>query len=735
MTKALYKLGKLLAKYHWLVLAVWLVVIVGGVYWVKSANTGFQNDYSIPNTSAQTSQDVLNKDFPQIAGESATIVFQSKKGSITDSAKQQYVASVLKGVAKLSGVETVTNPYQLVNGQMVNVSKDGTTAFANIYYNKNVTVTNQTTDDLTNKVNSYSSMGEKVDASAVPGGNTYFATANSTTDDKVSEILGISAAIIILLIAFGSVVAMGLPLISAIFGLGVGISVIYILSSFLKVSSVGPTVATMIGLGVGIDYALFIVNRFRENLHNGLEKIEAIGRAIGTAGQAVIVAGITVIIALLGLFLIDIPIISSIAYAAAITVGTAILIANTLLPALLSLLGDKIEKLNIHHLFGKTGFNHTHARKWGITVTKHPYRTGLIALVIYAILIIPVFSIQLGLPGEDTIPSDNTQRIAYNIISDKFGVGYNGPILLVEQIPTGKSQTQLKSDFTNITKKIQSISGVETVTYPNFNTNHTVAVQAVISKNSYYSQQTESLVNNLEGTTLPQLEKQTGFTIHNGGFTATFVDMADKIVKKMPVFMGAVILAAFLLLIIVFRSIYVPFIAALMIGFTALASFGVMVAVFQWGWAANLIGLETTGPLVSYVPIMIFAILFGLTMDYEIFLVSRMREAYSETGKNKEAVVAGLTKSSRIIIVAALIMFCVFSSFNTQFSAVVKMFGTGLAAAIAIDVFLARMILIPTLMTIGKNATWWFPSWLSWIPDLHFEDSSVLEKPKKSTKK
>lgn len=736
MTRGLYKIGKLFATHRWLVLTVWLVILAATVTWASNLSAVLKNNYDIPGTQAQTAQDVLSSDFPQIAGQAATVVFQADSGPITAPAKQQYVAQVLQGVQGLDHVETVTNPYQVANGQMANVSPDGTTALATVYYDNGYQVTTADTGLMTDKINSYESAGQTAGVNVTPGGNTYFTTANTSGDDKKSEVLGVSAAIVILLIAFGSALAMGLPLITALFGLGVGLSVIHLVANWLEVSIIGPTVATMIGLGVGIDYALFVVNRYRENRKDGFDKTDAIGRTTATAGQAVIVAGLTVIIALMGLFLIDIPIISSIAYTAAISVGTAILVAISLMPALLGILGDKIEKANLHHLFKRTGFDHSWANGWAKKVVRYPLWIGLAALIVYVVLIIPVKSIELGPPGENTIPTDNTQRIAYNIISDKYGVGRNGPILLVEQLPTGQSQQQIQAGLTKISQAVQQTSGVASVTYPSLNADKTVAVQAVIPTTSFSSVETEELVNNLQDTVLPKASEGTGFTVQTGGFTATFIDMADKIKQQMPMFIGAVIAVAFLLLVVVFRSLFVPLIAACMIALSALATFGVMVAVFQWGWLSSLIGLDGTGQLVSYVPIMIFAILFGLTMDYEIFLVSRMRESYSETHKNERAVVAGLTRSARIIVAAALIMFCVFASFNTQFSAVIKMFGTGLAVAILIDVFLARMILVPALMKLGGKATWWFPGWLEWIPDMHFEDSSVLDtdKSKKASK-
>lgn len=730
MTNALYRFGKLLARHRILVLFVWLSLLATVVALAIKLDSSLKDNYSLPNTQSQQAQDILSSQFPQAAGTSATIAFQATQGNIADPAKQQYVAEVLKQVMTLQGVAGVSNPYQEVQGQMPNVSKDGTTALSTVSYQSTVAVDTQLADALTNAVNGFSQQGAAVSATAIAGGNLYFVTANGSGSDAESELIGIIAAVVILLIAFGSVVAMGLPLISAILGLGASVSGIYIIASRFEVSSIGPTVAIMIGLGVGIDYALFMVNRYRENLQEGYESEEAVGRTVGTAGQAVIIAGLTVIIALLGLLLIGIPIMSSISFAAAVGVGVAIITANTLLPAMLGVANHGIERFNLHKLFKRSGFNHQWANKWAKIVTKHPVWFGLGALAIFALLIVPVKDMQLGPPGENTIPAGNPQRQVYDIISEKYGPGYNSPFLLVETIPGGQSPEQIQATIQKISLSVMQTSGVAAITPPTFNATGTVAVQAIIPTTDPSSIQTQNLVNTLQDSVLPPATNGSGVSTYIGGLTATFVDMAEKISSKMPLFIATVIGLAFILLVFVFRSLFVPIVAALMIALSALATFGVMVTIFQWGWFKDIIGLSSTGPLVSYVPIMVFAIMFGLSMDYEIFLVSRIREKYTEGEGNTESVVHGVTMTARIIIAAALIMFCVFASFNAQENMVVKMFGTGLAAAILIDVLVARMILVPATLALGKKTTWWMPKWLHKMPDMHFEDSTALPSTK-----
>ncbi len=734
MTIILYKFGKLLARHSVIVFVLFVIGVASLIYWAKDSQSTLQNSLNLPGTQSQAAQDILNENFPQIAGTSSTVVFQTSDGDITESNKRAYVGQVLSSLNNLDNVAAVSNPYQETNGQTPNISSDGTTAISTINLQNGLEVTTEVTDQLTDTVNQFASEGQSINTVAVAGGNAFFVTANSGTNDITSEIIGVAAAIVILLIAFGSIVAMGLPLVNAFIGLALGISIVHIIASWVQISSIGPTIATMLGLGVGIDYALFITNRYRENTQSGYKNEEAVGRALATAGQAVIVAGLTVIISLMGLVLIDIPILSSIAYAGAVSVAVAIMVSITILPAFLSLTSRWIERYNIHHLFGRSGFKTEIAKGWGKTITRHSLPISAFALFILAILIIPIFSIELGPPGEDTIPPDNPQRTVYSIIENEFGPGFNGPLLLVEQIPSEQPVAQTQEYLQKISTAVLQSDDVLSISPPTFNQDKTIAVQAVIPKSAPDSVDTINLVNSLQENILPNATSDTGIQIYVGGFTATFVDMSEKIADRMPIFIVSVVLMAFILLVLVFRSIFVPLIAALVLLLSASATFGVLVAVFQWGWGGELIGLDSTGPLVSYVPIMVFAILFGLTMDYEIFLVSRIKESFLENSDNKKSIVGGISKSSRIIIAAALIMFAVFSSFNSQVNVVVKMFGTGLAAAIIIDVFLSRMILVPAIMKMGNKLTWWFPKWLEWLPNLHFEESSVIDSYNKQTR-
>jgi RND superfamily putative drug exporter len=735
MTSGLYRFIKTLTRHKFLAASLFIALAAGVVFWAGSLESTLDDNYSLPGTQSQQAADDLAANFPQLAGPSATVVFVATDGSITDQNDQQYVGGVLKQLFAEADIVAVSNPYQLTNGVSSSISQDGTTAIASVNYAEGTAVTPELTERMSSLLDSSNQQAKALGIDVTPGGNTYFITSNVGTDDTSSEALGLIAAVIVMVIAFGSLIAMGVPLLTALSGLGVGISLTYVLANWFSVSSIGPTVATMIGLGVGIDYSLFIVTRYREYLRQNLPVNEAVSRAIATAGQAVIVAGITVVIALLGLLLIDIPIMSSIAFASVITVSVAILTAITLLPALLAIVGKRIEKLNLHRAFKTDGTNERLAKGWGNTITTHPVWWSLAALAVFAVLTIPIFSMQLGPPGEDTVPVDNPQRISYNIITDKFGVGYNGPLLAVSELPTDQSAATNTASLTAIEKAVSQTDGVALVSPPTLSQSGSSAFWTIIPTTAPADPATETLINNLRDTTIPQATASSGISTNIGGQTATFVDMAEQITSRMPIFMAAVIILAFLLLLVAFRSIFIPLLAAAMILLTAGATFGVMVAIFQNGWGGSIIGLDgATGPLVSYVPIMVFAIIFGLSMDYMIFLTSRIKENYLETGKNKPSIIFGLAKSVRVIIAAALIMFSVFASFNTQSNVVIKMFGTGLAVAIVIDVLLARMILVPAIMTLGKKHTWAFPKWLHWIPDMKFEDASVFEEKSKKSK-
>jgi len=721
VTRGLYIFGRWVATHK--------ILIAAGIgAWSKSLDATLNDDYSLPGTQSQEAEEGLVKFFPEATGPSATVVFVSTSGSITDDADQKYVEGVLKDVAELDGVISVSKPFEKTDGITPNISSDGTTALANVTYGPTTVATVVVTDAMTAALDKSASQAVSLNIEVTPGGGTYAATAGSGSGDSLSGSLGLIATVIILLVAFGSVIAMGLPLFSALAGLGVGISLTYVLAAWADISSIGPTIAIMIGLGVGIDYSLFIVTRYREFLRSGYDVPEAVGRAVGTAGQAVIVAGTTVIIALMGLLLIRIPIMSSIAYAAAIAVLTAIVTSITLLPALLGLFGRSVERINVHHLFGRSGTSDKMAHGWGKSITTHPYRWGTVALVAFAALIVPVLSIDIGSPGENSIPKDNPQRISYDIVSEKFTVGLNDPLLLLSTLPAATDEKTNEASIAAVGTAIGKASGVVAVVPPTFNSDKTAALWAVIPSTSASDPATATLISDLRDNVIPEATGSSGIETYVGGQTATFIDMADLIRDRMPMFMAAVIGLAFLLLLVVFRSIFVPVLAALMILLTSGATFGVMVAIFQWGWLGPVIGLDgATGPLVSYVPIMVFAIIFGLSMDYMIFLVSRIKESQIESGDNSKAVVFGISKSARVIVAAGLIMFSVFASFDIQDNLVIKMFGTGLAVAIIIDVVLARMILVPAVMTIGGKYTWAFPRWLRWIPDLKFEDSSVFD--------
>ena len=469
MTHPLYVFAKFIARHKFIAAPLLFLGVGLVIWWAVSLDASLDDNYSIPGSQSEVAASELSANFPQVSGPSATVVFEASDGSITDSTDEQYVGLVLTQIAQLDSVVAIINPYQETDGVQTNISQDGTTALAQVYYAEGTAVTTDLTDAMSATIDSSAQQAEALGITVVPGGNTYFITSNVGTDDTTSEALGLVAAIIVMTIAFGSLIAMGMPLLSALTGLALGLGSTYVFANWFDVSSIGPTIATMIGLGVGIDYALFIVTRYREFLRDGLPVTEAVGRAIATAGQAVIVAGLTVIIALMGLLLIDIPIMTSIAYAAAIAVASAIIVAITILPTLLALTGRGIEKLNVHHLFKTDGTKDTFARGWGKTVTAHPVRWATVAVIIFAILIAPIFGMELGPPGEDTIPANNPQRISYNIVTDKFGVGYNGPLVAVSSLPSGQPTEENSANLQAIEVAVAQTDGVATVSPPTLN--------------------------------------------------------------------------------------------------------------------------------------------------------------------------------------------------------------------------------------------------------------------------
>lgn len=698
------------------VLVAWLVLMVAMN--VAAARLGGEpaNDFSVPGTESQAGRDVLEGALPR-EGARSQVVLRSPEGTtITDAEVAAEVDAFLAEVAEQPQVTDV--------GAVTASPVEPRIGFAFVTF-----------DGDPGEVGI--DAGERMDEAAAPlreagvdvefGGDVRFSEQPVGT---TAEIVGLGVAVIVLLVAFGSVVAMGLPLGTALIGLGTGIGLIGIATRFLAIPEVAPTLATMIGLGVGIDYALFIVTRHREHLHRGMTVEESAGRAIATAGQAVLFAGVTVIIAILGLAFVGIGSVAVMGYAIATTVTVAVIAALTLLPALLGIVGHKIDKLRIPGLKpAAAGSPDAPAARWSRHVSRHPWPYLLASTALLVVLLIPFFSIRLGSPDAGNDPPGSTSREAYDLLAEGFGPGFNGPlVLVVEQGEGGELEPALGTIG-------ESLSADPEVAFvapePLISDDGTVGMLTVFPASSPQSAATQDLVHRLRSDVLPAAAEEAGVErVLVTGATAFFIDISDKITSRLPVFIGAVIVLSFLLLMMVFRSVLVPLKAAIMNLLGIGAAYGVVVAVFQWQWGAGLIGIEEALPIISFLPMFMFAILFGLSMDYEVFLMSRIREEYLHSGDNTASVADGISHTARVITAAAIIMVSVFGAFAFNVDPTVKMFGIGLAVAIFLDATVIRMVLVPSTMQLLGDRNWWLPGWLDRIlPNLDLEGEGSLPEP------
>jgi RND superfamily putative drug exporter len=568
--------------------------------------------------------------------------------------------------------------------------------------------------------------GMKVSAGA------YVGQKLSQPSTHLSEVVGLAAAVIILLFTFGTFVAMGLPILTALFGLVSGLSVITLLGQIVSVPTSAPALATMIGLGVGIDYGLFIVTRHREQLAAGMEPRESVARANATSGGAIVFAGGTVIIALLSLLVAGIPLVTTLGYTAAIVVLIAVAAAITLLPAVLGLLGPKVNALKLPGLRHQADAKPHGWRRWAMFVANHPFPAIAVALVILVVLAVPIRNLHLGQTDNSALPKDTQTRQSYDAISKGFGSGTNGPMLVAVSLskPAQNGQKQPASDprLQGLKSDMEKTPGVKSVTQPLVNSSGSAAVYTVISDYAPSSIKTEDVVKDLRDNTIPKATKGQDMTADVGGSTAGYIDLAEQISSTLLETIGVVLALSFILLLLAFRSVLVPLKAVVMNMLSIAASFGIVTYVFGHHWSATAVGLDHTVPIVSFVPLMMFAILFGLSMDYEVFLMSHVREHYMKAKNPHEAVVEGLAVTGRVITSAALIMVAVFSAFILSDDPNIKQFGIGMAAAVAVDATIIRCLLVPAIMTLLGRAAWWMPKWLDRAtPKLSIEGEEFFE--------
>ncbi|MFB7085478.1 MMPL family transporter [Streptomyces sp. NPDC056296] len=711
MATFLYKLGRLAFRRRHFVALIWVALLTLAGVGAASAPPAGTTSFSIPGTEAQKAFDLLEERFPGTSADGATarVVFKAPSGeTMTDAGNKATVEKTVSDLADGSEVASVADPY---TGNAV--SKDGTIAYASVKYDvSGMELEDSTKDALEDAAQQARDAGLTVEV----GGDALQAVPHT----GATEIIGIAVAAVVLVITFGSLVAAGLPLLTALIGVGIGVSSITALASALELGSTTSILAMMIGLAVGIDYALFIVSRYRAELAEGREREEAAGRAVGTAGSAVVFAGLTVVIALVGLAVVNIPMLTKMGIAAAGTVAIAVLIALTMVPALLGYAGRRVKptgaksrllggagKKNDAEADGKPAKANLGTR-WASFVVRRPLAVLLLGVIGLGAAAIPAASLELGLPDDGSQPTSTTQRRAYDLLSEGFGPGFNGPLMVVVD---AKGSDAPKQVFTDVSNEIKGLDDVVAVTPPAPNKGGDTATITVIPDSKPSSVQTEDLVHAIRDAGA-DIKADTGAETLVTGSTAMNIDVSQKLNDALVPYLVLVVGLAFLLLIVVFRSILVPLKAALGFLLSVMAALGAVVAVFQWGWLSGLMGVEETGPVMSMMPIFMVGVVFGLAMDYEVFLVTRMREAYVHGEKPGQAVVTGFRHGARVVTAAAVIMMAVFAGFIGSSESMVKMIGFGLAIAVFFDAFVVRMAIVPAVLALLGKKAWWLPKWL-----------------------
>jgi RND superfamily putative drug exporter len=681
----------------------WIAALIIVVGISGSVGSAFSEEFKLPQSDSTEAYELLEDRFPQQSGETSLIVFKADQGVQSPAVKKK-MEEVFKEVERQPHVTEVANPYEGGGGAAA-ISKDGKIAYATIQFN----VQSNKLDKSKTKEIIAAAQGAAGNGLDVQLGGQPIQEAEEESGDS-SFFIGLLAAVVILLLTFGSVVAMGLPIITALFALGVGISLVTIGTHVFSTANFAPVLAAMIGLGVGIDYALFILTRFRNGLDEGRAPQDAAVHAVDTAGRAVLFAGITVIISLMGMLLLGISFLYGVAVAAALAVLFTMIAALTLLPALLTWAGHRVDKLRLPGLGQRSTSIDENTRwfRWSREIQRRPVLAALLSGGLLLLLCVPTLSLRLGTNDAGTDPSGTTTREAYDLLAEGFGPGFNGPLTMVAALPSKGNDAGIVQLCTTLKHE----QGVASVTAVSYNPAKNTGLCQVYPTTSPQSEDTTKLLDHIRSDVIPPIEAKTGAQLHVGGITAIFEDFGNAISNKLPLFIGVVIALSALLLMIVFRSILVPLKAVVMNLLSIGAAFGIIVAVFQWGWGASIIGVDNTGPIIAFFPIFLFSIVFGLSMDYEVFLMSRMHEEWEEHKEATEAVTRGLALTGRVITAAAAIMVTVFASFILGEERIIKLFGLGLASAVLIDAVVIRSVLVPAIMQLFGEKAWWLPSWL-----------------------
>ncbi|MFJ8825654.1 MMPL family transporter [Streptomyces sp. NPDC102467] len=703
MATFLYKLGKLAFRRRHFVALIWVALLTLAGVGAATAPTAAASSFSIPGTEAQKAFDLLDQRFPGSSADGATarVVFKAPAHEkLTDAANKadvQDAVAALKSSSKQ--VASVADPYLAKT-----VSKNGTIAYTSATYKvSSMELTDDDRDALQKVIDQAKETGLTVEV----GGDAL----QAMPETGATEVIGISIAAVVLVITFGSLLAAGFPLLTALIGVGIGVSSITALANVLDLGTTTSTLAMMIGLAVGIDYALFIVSRYRAELAEGREREEAAGRAVGTAGSAVVFAGLTVVIALVGLAVVNIPMLTKMGIAAAGTVAIAVLIALTLIPALLGFAGKRIHGRKARKALDSTEKAEPRTNmgtRWARFVLRRPVMVLVAGVIGLGAMAIPVASLELGLPDDGVQPTDTTQRKAYDLLSDGFGPGFNGPLMTVVD---AKGVDDPKGVVDQVVSTIKKTDGVAAVAPATFNKAGDTAIVSVVSKYKPSSVETEDVVHAIRDAG-QDVKADSGAELAVTGSTAMNIDVSQKLNDALVPYLALVVGLAFLLLMVVFRSVLVPLKAALGFLLSVLAALGAVVAVFQWGWLGSVFGVEQTGPVMSMMPIFMVGVVFGLAMDYEVFLVTRMREAYVHGERPAQAIVTGFRHGARVVTAAAIIMIAVFAGFIGSSEQMVKMIGFGLAIAVFFDAFVVRMTIVPAVLALLGKRAWWLPKWL-----------------------
>jgi putative drug exporter of the RND superfamily len=698
------RIGGWAAGHRRLVLLGWIVALIGALGLSSAIGSNYSNSFSLKGTESQRAVDLLKRNFPAQSGDSDQIVFHAISGSITAPAVEARVAPVLAQIARLPHVSGVVSPYSHAGARAI--SRDRQIAFATVNFDQRANVVPKSAVE---RVISVAHTARSPQLEVQLGGQAIEQVEKVSIGTATA--VGLIAAMIVLLITFGSMLAMGLPILTALLGLGTGIGLAGLASQVISTPDFATQLAAMIGLGVGIDYALFLITRFRQNFRSGMDLQMSISEAMDTAGRAVLFAGITVIIALLGQFALGVSFLYGLAVASALAVLMTMLAALTIIPAVLSRYGERIARPGRRARNSGESAAARDARggwaRWAALIQRHPWPGAVAGLAIMLTLAAPALALRLGNSDAGNNPPSSTTRHSYDLLAKGFGRGFNGPLQVVASLPHAGDSAAVAG----IAASLRASGDVASVSPARLSPNGGTAVFLVYPASAPQSLATSNLVENLRKNTLPPVAQSTGARILVGGQQATTIDFTRVLSSKLPLFIGIVVALSALLLLIVFRSLVIPLQAAFMNLLSIGAALGVVVAIFQWGWLGSFFNVKG-GPIEAFIPVMLFAIVFGLSMDYEVFLVSRIHEEWTRRRDATEAVTRGLASTGRVITAAATIMICVFLSFALGDQRVLKLFGLSLASAVFLDAFVVRSLLLPSVLELLGRRTWAIPPWL-----------------------